>query len=203
MYQLKEPNKKEIDLFAQAAFEEILATSTSEMVADLKNQEELVLQEFLKPFNEVFESCKRLQQEKRKGPVSYVHIFFLKAALMTKTYEFMINAFDERSYEDKNVSYKCWVPDIFIQYYEKNLDIFYHQARSQMVGFRTGHFADVKFRYYDIYLGLILQFVFSHAKYITELSSFQTIEKVDKPVIIYGGYMDKGIQVYPLEGVQD
>lgn len=196
-YILKENTQEEIDSIAMMILGEQISQSTEEIVKHLEKFGESVVQDLLNVYDGLFTACLKLQQNRKKNKIRFIHIFYLKSALLTGKYELMLSLFDKTSYLDQNECYSIWIPSFFIKYFKDDLDAFHKKASIQLPRFGYKDYQDIRIRYYDMYLALIGQFILREIDKVVMLPSFYKIEKEEEITIIYGGYMDKGIQVYP------
>jgi len=193
-YTLKGSSQAEIYDFAKEFFAEQGRKSTEAIIQQLKKDNK-TQKSLVNAFDELFLRCKKLQQGENKGRIRYIHIFFLKSCLFTEKYEIQITLFDEQSYADKCYVYELWNPEVFTQYFQKDLKCF--REKNNLILFDYHKFQDIKFKYYHMFLTLIGQFIIQEIRHVAELPSYGAMEKHPEIQFIYGGYMDKGFQVYP------
>lgn len=194
---VKISTQEEINTFAKETFRELLEQSTKCMLQELNQNTNSVKKEFLQAIDSVLTLGYQMQQKKEKEAIAFLHIFYLKASLLTGTYELQINLFDKRFYFDKQECYGFWIPKLFIKYFEEDMAKFYEKARKHLIQFGYAGKQEVKLHYYDAYLAMIGQFIVKEAPEIAKLSSFQKLEKEERFTILFGGYLDQAIRVYP------
>jgi len=193
-YRLKESTQEEIFGAAKDIFAERLEQTTVKILKACE-KETKTMESLLNVFDRLFLRCAKIQAEGQKGEIRYIHIFALKSCLFTGKYELQINLFDANSYLDPCYMYDLWYPEIFIEYYQNDLE--YFRNNNSLLQLRHDSFQDIKIRYYDLYLVMVGRFITKEIHKATVLSSYQDIKKHPDIQFIYGGYMDKGIQVYP------
>lgn len=194
---VKISTQEEINTFAKETFQELLKQSTKSILQELKQNTSSAKKEFLQAVDSVLTLGYQMQQRKEKEAIAFLYIFYLKSSLLTGTYEFQINLFDKRFYFDKQECYGFWIPRLFVKYFEEDLTNFYEKARKHLIQFGYAGKQEVKLRYYDAYLAMIGQFIIKEGPELAKLSSFQKLEKEEDIRILFGGYMDRGIRVYP------
>ncbi len=194
---VKISTQEEIYAFAKETFQELLEQSTKCILQELNQKSNSIKKEFLQAVDSVLTLGYQMQQRKEKEKVSFLHIFYLKSGLLTGTYELQINLFDKRSYFDPQECYGFWIPTLFIKFFEEDIEKFYEKARKHLVQFGYAGKQDVKLRYYDAYLAMIGQFIVKEGLEIIKLSSFQKLEKEENIMILFGGYLDQAIRIYP------
>lgn len=193
-YRLRGSTQEEIYDAANDMFMEQSERSATEIAAACERSNKTI-ESLLAALDRLFHRCAKLQSEREKEPVRYVHLFALKSCLLTGDYQIQINLFDTNSYLDACYLYELWYPEIFMKHYRE--DLAYFQEENRLIQFDDYKFQDIAMRYYDLYLTLIGQFVIKEIHRATELPSYSEMEKHSDIQFIYGGYMDHGIQVYP------
>lgn len=197
MYILRKSTEEEIQAFAKDTFAEIYQQSSQCLIKEmLKNGDEF-RKPLLEAFHELFQTCAEMQSRDEKKPITYIQICYLKAALMTETYEIMIHLYDKKLYFDKAECYGYWYPAAFRKYFEEDIENFYRRARNHLVQFGYEQLQGIKMRYYDMYLALIQQYLYEEVEHIINLPSFAQIAKEENFGISFGGYREKGLQLYP------
>ena len=192
----------ELNTFAKEMLGERLEDSTKKIILELERNQTAIRRGYLTKFNELFQDCIEQQQCGQKGNAAYVHIFYLNSALYTQKYELQLQVFDQMSYLDKSECMALWMPELFAKHFHDDMEWFERVASQQIVGFRYSHMMEIKRKYYTIYLGMIGQFFLREAAQIAELPSYKNMKKVEGIQIIFGGYMDQGIQIWPPLEVQ-
>lgn len=187
----------QLDSFSKEVLEERVNNNIEDIRQRMNKNPGKLESNFLKLFDDLFMECVAMQERKEKGKIAFIHIFYLKSPVITESYEMQINLFDKNSYMDQTDCYRLFVPEFFIQYYKEDMEYFYKKAKMNVFGFNYANYQEIRLKYYDLYLLLIGQFFLNLVKRIVELPSFLKMEKEEGLVIIYGGYMDRGLQIYP------
>lgn len=187
----------ELNTFAKEKLSGRLQHSTERIAAEIEKREASIRNDYLSKFDALFQLCISQQQNGCKNKTAFVHIFYLQSALYTENFELQFQVFDKMSYLDKAECVELWRPEPFITYYLEDMKWFEHEAYQQIVGFGYPQLMDIKKKYYTVYLGMIGQFFIKEAGYIAGLSSFDEMDKEETVQIIFGGYMDRGVQIWP------
>lgn len=145
----------------------------------------------------LFQKCIRQQQEGKKQPIRYIHFFYLNLSLLTGCYDIQINAFNEQSYMDKTESMELWDPGFIMELFEEEMNEMEAEGKKQVFRFGYPQTMELKKRSYFIYAMLAGQFILNHIEEIAGLPSFSEMEKTEDLQMVFGGYMDKGIQIWP------
>lgn len=154
--------------------------------------------ELLSCVDSLFKKCISQQQKKDKQPIRYIHFFYLRLAVLTQQYDIQINAFSEQSYMDAIETMTLWKPDFIMNYYEEDIAAIEKEARKQVVRFGYSQLIALRQRCFSIYVMLIGQYLMGVAGDIADLESFRQMGKTEDIQIVFGGYMDKGIQLWTL-----
>lgn len=78
----------------------LLEQSTENILQEIEKKDSLVKKEFLQAIESVLSAGFQMQQRKEKQAIAFLHIFYLRSAILTDTYELQIYLFDKRSYLD-------------------------------------------------------------------------------------------------------
>lgn len=187
----------ELNTFAKEKLSERLQQSTERIVATIEKNGTSIREDYLSKFDALFKLCISQQQNGCKNKAAFVHIFYLQSALYTERFELQFQVFDKMSYLDQSECMEVWRAEPFITYYLEDMKWFEHEACQQIVGFGYPQLMDIRKKYYTIYLGMIGQFFLKEAGCVVGLSSYGEMDKEENAQIIFGGYMDKGLQIWP------
>lgn len=145
----------------------------------------------------LFQKCIRQQQEGTKQPIRYIHFFYMNLSLLTGNYDIQINAFNEQSYMDKTESMELWNPSFIMEFFAEEMREMEAEGKKQVFRFGYPQMMELKKRSYPIYTILAGQFILNHVEDIAGLPSFSEMEKAEGLQMVFGGYMDAGIQIWP------
>ncbi len=145
----------------------------------------------------LFQKCIQQQQEGIKQPVRYIHFFSLNLSVLTECYNIQINAFSEQSYMDRTESIEFWNPGFIMELFEKEIKEMEEEGRKKVFRFGYPQMMDLKKRSYSIYAIMAGRFILNHVEEIAALTSFSEMKKEEEFQMIFGGYMDKGVQIWP------
>lgn len=145
----------------------------------------------------LFHKCIRQQQEGKKQPIRYIYFSWLNLSLLTGCYDIQINAFNEQSYMDKTESMELWNPAFIMEVFEKEMKELESEGKKQVFRFGYPQMMELKKRTYPIYTMLAGQFILNHVEDIAGLESFMEMEKAEGLQMVFGGYMDTGMQIWP------
>lgn len=145
----------------------------------------------------LFQKCIRQQQEGTKQPIRYIHFFYMNLSLLTERYDIQVNAFNEQSYMDKTESMELWNPGFIMEFFAEEMREMEAEGKKQVIRFGYPQMMELKKRSYPIYTMLAGQFILNHVEDIAGLPSFSEMEKAESLQMVFGGYMDTGIQIWP------
>jgi len=171
--------------------------SIKSILSEYQQRKEDIDRDFQKVFEELFLRCATIQKKKEKGKIAVISIFILKTAVLTGTYELQINLYDENFYLDRNEIYALWVPSFVVKYYEEDVSYFSKKAKQNVYQFGYTQLQDFRIKYAELYALLAEQYCIKNAEKIISLSSFGQMETQEQLILTFGGYMDKGICIYP------
>lgn len=187
----------QLNTFAKEKLSGRLQQSTESIITEIEKNGISIRNDYLSKFDTLFRRCISQQQNGYKKKAEFIHIFYLQTALYTEKFELQFQVFDKMSYLDKAECMELWRAEPFITYYLEDMKWFEKQAYQQIVGFGYPQIMDIKKKYCTVYLSMLGQFFIKEATNIAELSSFGEMDKEETLQIVFGGYMDRGIQIWP------
>lgn len=164
---------------------------------ELNQNGKKIKEDLLACTDNLFHQCIRQQKEKLKQPIRYVHFFYLNLSVLTGCYDIQMNAFSEQSYMDKTESVGFWNPSFVMNLYKKDMDEMEKEAKRQVVRFGYPQMMELKERSFIFYVMLAGEYLQGMTEDIIALPSFHEMEKKQGLQIVFGGYMDVGIQIWP------
>lgn len=190
--------KKELLIgFSRKYFQETFPDTISRISLEWERNKEQIQKEYRSIFDQLFRQCLNMQKEGKKGKIKYLNIFYLHSSLITETYELQIELFDHNFYKDRQSCYRNWTPEFLIKYLKEDLLRFQKKAENEIIQFDYSDFYKVRKRYYAMFLVVIGEFFRKEIESVTLLASYQNMEKDTDIQIIYGGYLDEGILIWP------
>ena len=151
----------------------------------------------LSVMEQLFQQCIRQQKEGVKKPIRYIHFFYLNLAVLTGCYDIQINAFSEESYMDKMESIEFWNPSFITDLYKKDMEELEIEGKRQVIHFGYPQMLEIKERSYLLYVMMTGQYLASLSEEIAGIPAFGRMEKAEGLQMVFGGYMDTGIQIWP------
>ena len=191
-------DKGQLNEFAKEFMAPRLDRSMSRLQQAMGTEDLSIKKELLSCVDGLFKRCIRQQQEGNKQAVRYIHFFYLRLSVLTRQYDIQINAFSEQSYMDDVETMTLWKPDFIMKYYEEDMKAMEKEAEKRMIRFGYPQLIELRERCFALYVALTGQYLASAAGDIAGLESFHKMHKAEGVQIIFGGYMDKGIQIWPL-----
>lgn len=187
----------QLEEYAKEIFKERLTRSVGLIQRDIEKEEHAIRSQMLQALDRLFLTGSKKQSEKRKRAIAYVHIFYLRSAVLTNTYELQMELRDETGYMDKETCREFWVPEFIMGYFREDMEYFKKKAVKNVVGVSYVHLQRIKRKYYSVYATLIGQYFLQEIKQIETLDSFWKLEKTNELQVIYGEYMGEGVCIYP------
>lgn len=191
-------NREQLNEFAKEFMTPRLEKNVKQLQQEIAQNGAKIKRELLSCIDSLFNKCISQQQKKNKQSIKYIHFFYLRLAVLTQQYDIQINAFSEQSYMDDIETMTFWKPDFIMKYYEDDIAAIEKEARKQVVRFEYSQLMELRQRCFSIYVMLIGQYLMSVVGDIAILESFHQMKKTEDIQIVFGGYMDKGIQLWAL-----
>lgn len=155
-----------------------------------------IKQELLSCMDSLFKKC-ICQQERGRQPIRYIHFFYLRLSVLIQQYNIQVSMFSEESYMDDMETMTLWNPAFIMKYYEEDMDALEQEAARQIIHFGYPQVVELRERCFALYAMLTGRYLMSVAGDMADLPSFHHMKKAVDIKIIFGGYMDKGIQIWP------
>ncbi len=190
-------NREQLTGFAKGFMAPRLERNIKDLQQTIDREGAGIKRDLLSCMDSLFKMCIH-QQKADKQPVRYIHFFYLRLSVLIQQYDIQVNVFSERSYMDDVETMTLWKPRFIMKYYEEDMEAVRQEAGKQIIRFGYPQLMELRERSFAIYAMLTGQYLMSVAGDIAGLDSFRQMKKKDDIQIVYGGYMDKGIQIWPL-----
>lgn len=154
---------------------------------------------FIEAVDELCIRGAKMQEKEQKGDIAVISIFNLKSSILTSEHKLQINLYDENFYLDRKDIFKLWDCSFLMKYFEDDMQYIRIKANHNLVGFRYEDYQLLKLQYSEFYNMILAGLCEERAEEIVRLTSYKNMKKKDGTVITYGGYMDKGVLLYPAE----
>lgn len=166
------------------------------------NREEIKI-DFFNQLNFLYEMIKQQQDAGTKEPISYLTIAYLRSSLLTGTNHFRLDMYSNKFYLDKTECCIYWTPKFMFYNIAQDMS----EAKEFII--KSGKISklsefdmsEVKYYYTEAHFALAGLFM----KELIDIYMKETTNSnVDKPLfnedfsVVYSGYMEKGITIYPI-----
>lgn len=190
-------NPEELNAFAKEFITERLESSTAQMRELLKRDGAKIRKEYLNACERLFTKCLKQQEKGEKAAIRFVYFFYLKSALLTGKHEIQINAYSSEGYLDSVETMELWYPSFIMDIYEKDMQELDAEAKKKILHYGYPQYMELREKCYPIYISFVGKYLMTEIQNITVLEAFQKIQKEDDFEIAFGGYMDRGIRLFP------
>lgn len=188
---------EELNEFAKEFLEKRLQNVIKQIGSTLKCDAEKIRKDYLNACDKLFLQCIRQQEKGEKDAIRFVYFFFLKSALLTGKHEIQINAYTKDGYMDKVETMELWHPSFITDIFEQDMKELDLAAKKKIMHYSYSQYMELREKCFPIYVSFIGKYIISEIAKVTELASYQKMNKEEEFEMIYGGYMDKGIRVWP------
>lgn len=186
-----------LDDFAKDFFSERLVASTGQIREKLKSDENTIRKEYLDACDRLFTKCNMQQERGEKGPIRFIYFFYLKSAMLTGKNEIQMNAYTELGYMDRVETVEFWYPNFIMDVFEQDMKLLDIEAKKRVMHYGYEHYMELKDKCFPLYISYIGKYIMMEMEKVISLQSFKKMKKTDDFEIVYSGYMDKGIRVFP------
>lgn len=188
---------EELDAFAKDFLQKRVPGSTRQISDILKHDAEKIRKDYLNACDKLFLQCIRQQEKGEKSAIRFVYFFFLKSALLTGKHEIQINAYTKDGYMDNVETMELWYPSFITDIFEQDMKELDLAAKKKIMHYGYSQYMQLREKCFPIYVSFIGKYIISEIAKVTELASYQKMNKEEEFEMVYSGYMDKGIRVWP------
>ncbi len=189
-------NRDQLNEFAREFMAPRLERNIRDLQQKIAREGAGIKQELLSCMDSLFQKCIR-QQERGRQPIRYIHFFYLRLSVLIQQYDIQVSMFSERSYMDDVETMTLWNPAFIMRYYEEDMEAVGREAGRQVIRFGYPQLMELRERCFAVYAMLTGQYLMGVAGDIAGLPSFHQMKKAEDIQIVFGGYMDKEIQIWP------
>lgn len=160
----------------------------------IKNNRELICQEFCQELLPFIESV-RQQQLGEKKEIRYVLISSLFSSTITKSYEYQIAFYSEELYLDPVESSFYWCPQYVFDNIEDDIEQFSQSVKEQIVNLRKHELEEIRQMYandYHIISGIFFKKIIATALKMGGIHNLNLAKDLE---IYFGIYMDKVVKI--------
>ncbi|MBR3772483.1 MAG: hypothetical protein IKL07_09450 [Clostridium sp.] len=170
----------------------------SEIASKMESSD--LLEGMKKAFDLVCRKACRQQEEGMKEPIAYLNVFSLRSSIITKSYEFLIQAFDDTLYYDDVETMETWTPKWIMEFYEQQVAYFENEVKKNVIRVHQYELLPFERTLAGDYYKIVLVFLIEHLEEVLGLESFQKMKKTEDFQIQYGEYLGESITLF--DGVE-
>ena len=183
--------------YLEPFFEERFLSSCKEIQADFSRYSHEILTKLDKAISEVLAQAAKQQEEGEKAPAQYLSFCFLRSALFSDIDAFRIDVYDKHYYCDLVDTHSCWTPEFLSQRFLTDLDFFKAKAEQKFLRLIQYELDEIKKQYAHYYASVAMKLLEDQIERIIRLPKFISLRKGEEFTITFGGYMEKGVALWP------
>lgn len=172
-----------------------LQRKSKELATDLdcyvKNHFEQLVAQFVDYFSGYCNKIYQMQQQGKKGAISYIHFSILKTNILLKKHEIRLDAYDENWYMDLVECSGCYQVGEFYSYLEKYGDLVEELRRNSNGQISLAEAQKRVFEESNLYLFYIAELIRVGMRDVIQTEAYQRIERTPCFVVCIGGYLDR------------
>ncbi|BCJ92609.1 hypothetical protein acsn021_01780 [Anaerocolumna cellulosilytica] len=157
---------------------------------------------FVKAMDKLCEKCIQMQEKEEKGEIAVISIFYLKSSILMDKYQLQINLYNENFYLDRADLFGLWDITFLMKYFAEDIKSIYQKAVHHIARFSYADYQELKMQYAEAYHFILQKFCQERAAEVINLASYQAMKKWEQTIITYGGFMDKGVCIFPVEPME-
>ncbi|MBD5088253.1 MAG: hypothetical protein HDT30_05495 [Clostridiales bacterium] len=188
--------KKEI---LQKEMEGITTLVESKMITLLNEMEvenEKYSRDFILALEQVFLECIEFQKLKIKEPIEFVTIYFLRSSIVTGSFDFLIQLYDENFLWDEVNVEGIWTPQWLLQEYLSTINEVKIKIKHDILGFYDSDIDFLNLEIGESFMRLMLTFVNNQIEKIIELENFRKMKTNPKFKIVFGDIYGRLVTIY-------
>ena len=168
---------------------------------DYKIEKEKIDKAFLFECQEFFKTCKMKQDTKREEVIYFINFNYLRWAIMEDAIELQLAAYGENYYLGNEICCRAWRPFCLNKWFQEDLEKFQKEAK-KILGYTILDYDNAKNNYCNFYYMILGGYCKEMCDQILKLEGYQKIVKDISCRMVFGGYMDKGVTLYPISKIQ-
>jgi hypothetical protein len=165
----------------------------------IKNNSKQAAKEYRQAFENVCEKAYVLQENGIKEEIAYITITYLRSSILTGSYEFMFQLYNQDFYYDAVETSSVWSSLFIMKYYENTVTYLENAVKSQIIQLQEYEFRKIKIDLAGDYYKLVSIFIVEQIQDMLQQECFKKLKKASTLKVLYGGYMDKTIELASVE----
>lgn len=174
-----------------------LAHTAEALNAKYGTEEKALAGAMAESFDRLFLRAADMQAREQKAEIAWVSVSYLRSSLLTETYDLRIDLYDANFYLDVNEVSGYWNGAFVYAYFREDMAYYTKMAREEMIRIMPGEMKAFMIGYSAHYQAFLRCFCRKHLPRITELPSYQKMQKAADIKFTFGEYLDKTTVIYP------
>jgi len=189
--------RDEILAFIQPEMEKQFTVRSKAILAWCEKNAEQFVAECLAPFVELFARCTDLQSREEKGEIHYLCISHLLSSILTDSYQFRLDLYDDRFLLDEDAVTEYWtVPYVFASFND-DLTALQNIIRKKFIRLAPFEMEHIRIAYAEYHFALIASLLKDLAGYIGVLG--EPIQKAEEYKVLFGELWGECFTIFPAE----
>jgi len=160
---------------------------------DFQKDKENIIKTFESILNKLFEQASKFQSNSEKGPVAYCFFSFLRSCLLTKSYSFRIDLYDDTFYKDLAETADYYTPKFIFKYFDEDTEFFEENIKIKIPYITAAEMRSFEEWYVFRYYRITQKFFTDTANKIKEASAKAGTKMSEDFKVMFGGYFEQGI----------
>jgi hypothetical protein len=168
-----------------------------------EDKEEEAKQDFFNELKSLYEKTKIQQDNGQKEAITYLTIAYLRSSILTGSNQFMISMYSDKFYLDETESNIYWTPKFMFEHIENDMRetkdfIIKSEKIARLSEFEMG---EVRYYYTEAHFPVIALFMKKLVDIcIDEIKQSSLVKPIfnENFSVVYGGYMEEGLTIYPV-----
>lgn len=151
-------------------------------------------------FRNLFQNAIEMQNNNWKDDICYICILYLRSSVLTGSYKYQINLYEDIFYLDQKEIYRDYVPDFILPYLQADIDYLKNAVTKDRPQLKHHETEQIIFHHIEHYHELVKEILSYSIKDIMSLNEYNSMNKNENIMFIFGGYRDYAVVIEPKDG---
>jgi len=156
----------------------------------LEENKDVIAKDFIEKLNALSELGIIQQRAEVKEPIKYLYISYLRSSILTESYEFRLDLFNDIIWLDKEETAVYWTLGFMFQYIEQDVNDAKELLRNEGP-IPKFYFEEIKYIYSQCYFPFVILVVDKIIEEAMAKSNFYRLVTAESCKVLFGGYMEQ------------
>ena len=192
---LKGMNKETRQQYSLEIITELLEETYGQLQQEYQHNSQELDKDFTNACRQFFRQCVKEQQEE----IAFIQFHYLRWAVQQEKIQVQMTAYGKDYYLGSEISFWVWNPITLNQSFKLDLERFQSIAKKRIIGYQYLDYVNIKEECATVYFILLGKYIQGRAKQIGAMEEYARLKKRPGCKLLYGGYIEEGTVLYPME----